>query len=98
MSETYKRGFAAIGQIMGAGNGASTFGGAEGALAGANCATFSRDPSALRMECLKLASGEGGPAEMVVERARAYLDFIEGQDGSHRNEPWMLGQSSRSPA
>jgi hypothetical protein len=72
--------------------------GAEGALAGGNCSTFSRDAPALRMECLKLASGEGGPAQMVVERAQAYLDFIEGQDGSHRNEPWMLGQSSRSPA
>ncbi|MEP9349192.1 hypothetical protein [Xanthobacter sp. KR7-225] len=76
MSKTYEKGFATIGQVMGAGEGASTFGSAEGASVGANWSTFSRDAPALRMECLKLANGEGGPAQMVVERAQIYLDFI----------------------
>jgi hypothetical protein len=78
MSKTYQKGFAAIGQIMGAGNGASTLGAREGAPAGPNRAGLGRDPADIRIECLKLASGEGGPTQMVVERAQAYLDFIAG--------------------
>ena len=80
MSKTYEKGFAAIGKIMGAGNGASTFNAPEDALAGANRAGLGRDPAGIRMECLKLASGEGGPAQMVVERAQLYLGFVTSSD------------------
>jgi len=76
-------------------------GAADGASAEVNRARPARShaETALRMECLKLAVDHGGPSEAIVERASAFYAFIgEEPEGSHRNEPWMLGQSSRSPA
>lgn len=76
-------------------------GAADGASAEVNCARPARShaETALRMECLKLAVDHGGPSEAIVERASAFYAFIgEEPEGSHRNEPWMLGQSSRLPA
>jgi len=73
-------------------------GAADGASAEVNRAPRSHTETALRMECLKLAVDHGGPSEAIVERASAFYAFIGEQEGSHRNEPWMLGKSSRSPA